>query len=522
MIHEESRKAPFLRALIPLLAGVFISRHYPLPGPVLWVICLLFPVLFILFYLLCRLRGSPSLSLLFGIQFHALMIIAGMLLATERSRTGIPSCLYTASICQDAEEKENSFRLVLDRISIARDTLTVPLHGRAQVYVQKDARCRELVPGMKILARGPLSLIRSIDDNPDFDYVSYMAGKGVYYTAYLDSLSWMLLPDQGYAGLRILARNRRRSMMDFLSASAPSGHVREKAILNALLLGYRPDLDEGQKEQFARSGSMHILAVSGLHVGILYMVPALLIRRVRRYRLLRIMLVFLVMILLWMYAMLTGLSPSVTRAVAMCCIHAAASLANRRTGLLHVLSLTAFIMVMVRPSIVFEAGFQLSFAAVSGIILVYGRLSGVLRFPDWVRAKCWQMCSLSIAAQLGTAPLVIYYFHQYPNYALLSNLVVIPLATLILFSGALFFGLSWIPPVSGILSTILVFISRLLDEFTSFISRCPGACSENLSLSVFQVIILYGVIILLYLYMERRKAGILMGIQSLLIVLFLI
>ena len=158
----------------------------------------------------------------------------------------------------------------------------------------------------------------------------------------------------------------------------------------------------------------------------------------------------------------------------------------------------------------------------SGIILFYGRLSGVLRFPDWVRAKCWQMCSLSIAAQLGTAPLVIYYFHQYPNYALLSNLVVIPLATLILFSGALFFGLSWIPPVSGILSTILVFISRLLDEFTSFISRCPGACSENLSLSVFQVIILYGVIILLYLYMERRKAGILMGIQSLLIVLFLI
>jgi competence protein ComEC len=217
-------------------------------------------------------------------------------------------------------------------------------------------------------------------------------------------------------------------------------------------------------------------------------------------------------LLLWSYALLTGLSPSVIRAAGMCSIHGVARLARRKTSLLHLLSLSAMIMVITRPPVIFEAGFQLSFAAVAGIALFYPRLKGLVHFSLWLPQWCWKMTALSLSAQAGTFPLVIYHFREYPCYSLLSNLPVIPLTVLILYSGALFFSLSWIPGISGLLSVVLHYLCRILNVITGFTSRLPWSVTGELSITPGQVLVLYCMILLTALYAEYRRVRTLMAL----------
>jgi competence protein ComEC len=339
-----------------------------------------------------------------------------------------------------------------------------------------------------------------------------MTGRGICYSGYLDSLSWILVPAQKCRNPVILSLKLRQHMMELLSRDRPPGFSQEGAILASLLLGYRDGIGEDLQQQFTRSGAMHILAISGLHVGILYLIPAVLIGKIRRPFSLKVSASVFSLLLLWSYALLTGLSPSVIRAAGMCSIYGVAKLSGRRTGLLHLLSMAAFIMVIIRPSMIFEAGFQLSFSAVTGIALFYQRLKSLFNFSYLLPRWCWKMTSLSLSAQAGTAPLVIYHFHEYPAYSLLSNLLVIPLATMILYSGILFFSLSWVPVLSGFLSMLLHCLCRMLNAVTEYISRLPGASFGDLSLCVIQVLILYFLMLFLALYLRRRHVRFLMAI----------
>ncbi len=522
MIDERAGKAPFLRALIPLLGGIILAGYRVLPLTAAWLLCVAFTLLLFAACLLCRVFIRPRTSRLYGIVFHLQFFSLGMLAGTEKGSEDIPAATYTARIIGDVTEMENSYRLVLDRICYCTDSPGNSLKGRAQVYVRKDRRCGDLRPGMFITARGGLAGYDPSGRKKGFDYDAYLAGRGILYTGYLDSLSWTVVRGYAETGIRIRARNIRRSMLGMLDAGPAGGKDDNGQVLASLLLGYRAGLEDSLEQDYARSGTIHVLAISGLHVGILYLLPAMLIGRMRRSLPLRIIFSVLAMAGLWTYAIITGLSPSVTRAAGMCCIHAIAGLAGRKTGIMHVLSLAAFIMVVCRPQVIFEAGFQLSFSAVAGIALFYRRITDLLTVRGWFLNRLWRMAAVSLAAQAGTAPLVVYHFHQYPSYSVFSNLVAVPLVTLILYTGVLFFSLSPVPAVSGILLAVLDRLALVLNRYTGLVSHLPGACPDELSLSVFQVFLMYGIIVLLYVYMEHRKAGWLTGLLALLVLFFLV
>ena len=505
MIDQAFRKAPFLRVLIPLSGGIIFSRYVPLPGWIIWLSAVLPAVSLGVLTILCERPAStlvpllgPRNGLMAGL-FQCLFLGLGWVLGADRERAPVPETRFQARICDEIGEGERSFRTLADRVYYFSEGQWHRLDGRVQVYLQKEERCRELLPGDFLGGTGRLEPDRDPANPFEFNYGVYQRGKGIGYHVFLDSFSWTPSPGHAGRGLKIRAKRLRLWLIDRMEEKI--GGREEKAILYALLLGYRAEIGPDIRRQFARSGSMHILAVSGLHVGILYLLPSLLIRRTRGG--LRTWTTGILLAGLWGYALLTGFSPSVVRAVTMCTIHRIAVLAGRKAGLYHVLTMTALGMVIARPGILFEAGFQLSFVAVAGIAGFMEPFSKVFRARGWFLSKVWQLVCVSMAAQLATAPLAMYYFHQFSHVFLLSNLVIIPLVTVILYVGLAFMGLALLGlyPLAGLLEKL----AFLMHWITGQISSIPGAFSQHISLLPMQVLLLYVGVISLGFYFSTRK-----------------
>jgi len=513
-----------MRVLIPLAGGILMARLYTMPAIIIWILSGILVLLLLLFIILAD-RTSRSLFLLMGLRngllagiFQGLFFCMGLMMGREDEPARIPETMLQARICDEILAGERTFKTRLDIVYFHSGGNWIRLDGRVQVYFEREDRCNELMPGDCICGSGKLLLFEDPVNPFEFNYGAYQRGKGVFYHLYLDSASWVPSPAHAARGLQNRSKRIRRTLMDRIDRSIEGPD--ERAILYSLLLGYRAELGQEVKQQFVRSGSMHILAVSGLHVGILYLLPALLIRKIRGSVPGRLLATLVLLALLWSYAMLTGLSPSVVRAVTMCSVHRIAILTGRRTGIFHVLSLTAFIMVLSRPAIIFEAGFQLSFTAVAGIAGFQKPLSSLIPAKGWLAKRAWQLVTVSLAAQLATAPLSLYYFHQFSNVFLLSNLVVIPLATVILYVGLAFILLSSLGlyPLSGILE----WLTSLLNGITHLMGRIPGGFSENITLVPIQVYLLYLGIILAGLFMCSRKVLVLHALMVSVVVLLLI
>jgi competence protein ComEC len=508
MFDKAFRKAPFMRVLIPLAGGIIMARHYSMPVIIIWILTGFLVLFLLLLFIISDRPSKPVLPLLgprnglLAAIFQGLFLCMGLMMGREDEIARIPETMLQARICDEILEGERTFKTRLDRIYYRSGEKWICLDGRVQVYLEREDRCRELVPGDCISASG--RLLRYEDPvNPfEFNYGAYQRGKGVSYHLYLDSSSWVPCPAYAARGLQIRSKLIRRTLMEQINRNIEGSD--ERAILYSLLLGYRAELGQDVKQQFVRSGSMHILAVSGLHVGILYILPAFLIGKIRGSVTGRLLATLALLALLWSYALLTGLSPSVVRAVSMCSVHRMALLMGRRTGIFHVLSLTAFVMVLSRPGIIFETGFQLSFAAVAGIAGFQKPLSMMIPTKGWLARRTWQLVTVSLAAQLATAPLSLFYFHQFSNVFILSNLAVIPLVTVILYVGLAFILLSSLGlyPLSGVLE----WLTSLLDWITLLMGRIPGAFNENITLIPVQVFLLYLAIILTGLFFRSRKA----------------
>ncbi len=488
-----------------------MAGHLTLPATVIWILAgslILLPMVMMMFPVIFPggLSGPAGLltgprSGLLAAMFQGLFWCMGLLMGREPEPAPVPETLIQGRICEEVTAEERTFRTRLDKVYYRSGESWTRLQGKVQVHLELEERCKELLPGTFISASGRMSVYEDPLNPLEFNYGAYQRGKGIFYQLYLDSSSWMPCPDYAARGLKIRSKLLRRTLMKRIEQQIVGGD--ERAILYALLLGYREDLGEEVRQQFIRSGSMHILAVSGLHVGILYILPAFLIGRIRGSITLRWAASLVLLTLLWFYALLTGLSPSVIRAVTMCSVHRAALLIGRKAGIFHVLSLTAFIMILSRPAILFETGFQLSFAAVAGIAAFQKPLFTMMPLKGWLPRRTWQLASLSLAAQGATVPLSLYYFHQCSHVFILTNLAVIPLATVILYTGLAFMLFSSIGlyPLSGILE----WLAGLLGVITGLTGRMPWAFSEHLSLLPLQVVLCYLTGILAYLFLQTRS-----------------
>lgn len=208
-----------------------------------------------------------------------------------------------------------------------------------------------------------------------------------------------------------------------------AGGGSEGAILSAIAIGDRIRIDRALKTDFKRSGAMHLIALSGLHIGVLYFFLTLTFAMMGNSRPARLIRKLLIMALLWSYAIITGMSNSILRAVIMITVYEAGDLMDSRRDLLRALAISAFIITLTNPDAPFQIGFQLSFSAMAAICFVYPRVKALLQCRTAIMEKVWNVTALSISCQAATAPLVLLYFGTFPKYFMVTNFVAIPLTS---------------------------------------------------------------------------------------------
>jgi competence protein ComEC len=279
-----------------------------------------------------------------------------------------------------------------------------------------------------------------------------------------------------------------------------------RAVAEAMLSGSKDELDNNVREAYATAGAIHILAVSGLHVGILLIMLNAIFGFLNKHNKTKWLYGVLTIACLWGYAVFTGLSPSVTRATLMFSLFQIGTLVDRDKNSINVLAASAFILLCFNPLWLFEVGFQLSYLAIFGIVFLYPYLNDLFQSKNWLLTNLWEISMISVAAQLFTVPLSIYYFHQFPSYFLLTNPIVTVLSMGVLFFGIPSLVFSWIPFLSDVLSSLLDITLSILNKSIFTISALPNSKWSGFSISSTEVILLYILIFLMLLFLIKKEA----------------
>ena len=361
--------------------------------------------------------------------------------------------------------------------------------ARLLLYLQKDS--------LSYPHTGDILLVQTRVERGDtlgaFDYGRYLRLHGIVGSAWAHRGNWMLIGHSPLKGLRATAERCQR----WLYQRYQQMGIRdpELGILSALTLGYREELDKQVQHSFSAAGAMHILAVSGLHTGIVWGVIVWILtlggfaRPLYHQTGRRALLVGLTLIALWGYAFLTGLSPSVMRSALMVSLLEIAWLLDREARGINYLAAAAVIILLINPLALWSVSFQLSFAAMAAIILVAQRMQQRIV----LRGKVWQyivgLLIMSIAAQIGTLPLTLHYFGQTSNYFALTNIVVIPAAFVLLLLGMSSLVFSWCI-VGSCLAAVAQTCTHLLRLFVEWIEQLPYA-TTHITLSVPSVALCY-------------------------------
>lgn len=403
---------------------------------------------------------------------------------------------YEGIVMEKPVEKNRSFQTVLQINNPEKGTT-----GKVIAYFSKEPKTTKLLSGSRILFLSRLNPIINKGNPYEFDYQGYMQKQGVLHSVYLKSNDY-ILSDSSEKGLFIWAEKSRNYLLSILQKHKVVGE--EYTVVAALTMGYRKELNPETKDYFSTSGAMHVLAVSGLHVGIIYMIFTFLFSPVSRWKHGRILYSFLVAGFVWIYALLAGLSPSVQRAAVMFTFILIGQNLNRPANIFNSLAASAFLLILFNPMIIYETGFQLSYLAVCGIVMFQPLFYQLIEVKNRWLDKLWVLLSVSLAAQLATFPLGLYYFSQFPNYFWLSNFIVIPAATLILGSTFLLLLLSPLPWLADIFGFITQMLTHAMLVCLKWINSLPYAVTENISINELQTVILLLILATVYWFIKSK------------------
>ncbi len=490
---------PFIRYAAALIIGILLYVGF---AEFFWLPIILAVIGAGLFGLSFILKNQRTV--LAGIGALLLLAALGWGITAQRTATNNPQNIshlpdslraYTGVISAQPEERAKTFRVVLALQRGRTDERGwQPLTGNVIVYLDKTG---QTVPqyGEVWLVSGPP---RPIDPplNPgEFDYKRYLSFKGIYHQQYLRPWQRQVLGLAPANPITDIATRVNRWADSVFTARI--GSRAEFAIVNAMLLGVRDDLDPELYRAYAAAGAVHILSVSGLHVGILFAVLMWLLARARLDTVdrLRWPLAILQLLILWFYALVTGLSAPVLRSAGMFTVVILARAMHRDQHLGSTLGASAFFILCLDPYALFSAGFQLSYLAVAGIGAWQSPLYQTIKIRWRVLDWGWNLTAVALVAQLITFPLGVFYFHQFPAYFLLANPVVMALSLVLLPLAMATLAFCWVPGLNTLLGWLLQKTAWLLNASVSGVGRLPGAIQEGLWLSPVGLVLLYAVIL---------------------------
>lgn len=494
------------------LGGVLSGIYLPDVIPENTAVILFFVFLFLYFVGFVFLKKSKARPIILGLAGLCSVFTAGYInllyhIETRESNHLIhitsPIEMYRASLKATPDEKVKSWKVEVIVDAIRQNKVWRPVSGKVLLYISKKSKPTNLQYGDQIIIDGAPTELGTPGNPYEFDFKRFLSFRNIYHQQFVRNEQIRIIAPAEQKGFLFYSQKARAwasmKMKEFIKGD------QEQAIALALVLGVTDGLDNDLLNAYSASGAMHVLAVSGLHVGIIYWMILLLLKPIRSLSWSAWLIAGISLICLWTYAFVTGLSPSVLRAVTMFSFMAIAKPFSRNTNIYNTLAASAFILLLYNPYLIMSVGFQLSYLAVIGIVYLQRPLYHVLeiqnKFLDW----CWSITCVSIAAQIATLSLGLLYFHQFPVYFLFSNLFVIPGSFVVLVLGILLLAVSFLSPVAAVVGWLLEWTIKILNVGVFAIEDLPYSLINGVYLSTFQCWLMMGIIISFILLFEFRK-----------------
>ncbi len=517
------RQLPLLRLVFPfvtgIVAGKLISFSLPLfliPAGLCAVCLTLF--LFHRFTLSYRYRWLTGSIILFAFSLSGFQQANYISCKMKRAAPDFEkTVVLLIKVSECPAIKQGSVNVIANIVSVHDSGAWKPLSTKIYLTVFGSRPGTILNYGKYYLVSGRPESLRFFPGTHTFNFHEYLFNKGVRYEMRCKSSECLAAPGDHGNGLSVLAFEARDRMLQIFREHGLDGQY--FAVAAALLLGYVNEIDSQLKSAFAASGTMHILSVSGMHVGIIFLFLETLLTVLAKSRKGIWLKSILELLCIWAYSAVTGFSPAVLRAATCLSFLIIGKSIKRKPGMLNVISASVFFLLIMDPSIIADVGFQLSYLAVIGIVILYKPIYDLFVTHRWFPDKVWALVAVSIAAQIATCPLSLYYFHRFPNYFILSNLLIVPLSNGIILMGILGLLFSSLPFIGNLTISALKFLLGLLNSSVLWIGSLPGAVSSGFFPGSTEVLLLYLLIMALFLYLSTKQPRILLFVLSCVIML---
>lgn len=473
-------KIPFVRILLPFVLGILISLNYAgsgLPFALLIGIFILGTMLLFIKVTGDAVNRSILLVLDLFLFFFALNL-------TQNARSIDPCTHYSNYSQADTVfwvgqvddipvNKPRSLKLNLNVLKIKTDTGYSNCQGNVIVYVQRNELAKTIKPGNFILIKSIFQEVGGSQNPHAFDFKNYLAIHSVYHTSYVDSNSFSILPNKVSSSLWQMGLSIKYEIIERLGEVDLSENAR--TICSALITGFDDDIDKEVLESFSHSGTLHILSVSGLHVGLIYLVLNYFLSFIDRNKKYKLLQLIFISLCLWFFALITGFSAPVLRSVIMFNLLGFGNLyfRNKAANQINILAVSAFMLLLYNPLLVQDIGFLLSYFALFGILYFFPKIHRLYTPKNKIAESIWKSVAVSFSATITTLPITLLVFHQFPIWFAFANLIIVPLSfALLLLSFVALFKASFI---SGIINFLTAFMIKFISIFNadgwSFIDR---------------------------------------------------
>jgi competence protein ComEC len=509
----ELHRAPLVRLILPFVAGILTGYYLSFPLYILIsALALCAITLFVFVVAKPKWQSRLSLSAFTGIVINTALFFGGLLAIYFSLPTNFkkhitntpPQKTILVKLLQNPEGKEKTY-CALAQAEWANDSNNTEqeIFGKLLIYFSKEGYDSTLTYGDYILINGNIKEPQPPLNPSEFDYKLWLANKNIYYQTFLKQGQYFKTQLSKTNFIYKLANNARTYFDEILHTYLPDSTT--YSVANALILGQRNYIDDDIQDAYAHTGTIHILAVSGLHVGAIYLLLSWVLVFFDRNKILKWFKAAIILIGLWGYAIITGLSPSVLRAATMFSFIIIGQVIGRKTNLYNSLAASALFILCFDAKALFGIGFQLSYLAVAGIGLLYYPIYKSINVKYKILNYFWQLTAVSLAAQIATFTLGIFYFHQFPNYFLLSNLVIVPLAMMAVYTGIALFAVSAIPIVAGWLGKVLHWVLYLSNSVAMQIESWPLSYTHYLYFSIAGVLLVYAAIVAFGVFITTKK-----------------
>ena len=505
MQHSIWHKVPIVRILFAFAAGIGTSMFYAINH---WISLSYFVFFLIAFVVLPRILKAYQQRWFAGFAALLMFYFAGVLVHTYQNNlfhsshfSYIPHAKsYLIRVDEEPIKKSQSYKMrakVLQCTDSSNQIKTTT--GNVLIYISKNELNSLPNYGDVLLLNANDVRDVPLPKNPyEFDYKRYLAFNHIHHQAYLKQaqLAYTNINQANlvYKTVYSIQRYFRNVLHTYIKTPSEIG------VAQALLYGFDDEIDEETMSAYANTGTLHVLAVSGMHVGIIFLIISKLLWFMDKSKKLLFTKRLIIVVCLWVYSVLCGLSPSILRATVMFTFIITAQILERRSNIYNTLAASCFTLLIVDANMLANVGFQLSYMAVLGIVFIQPMMYKWYVASNWFVDQIWKITTVSVAAQIATSPIGILYFHQFPNCFLFSNLLIIPLTTVVLYCCIILLVVSKITVLATWLGVAIKHSILFTNKLVMLMEDTPYAYINGIQISIFQSILLYVLFLCLIFY----------------------